>query len=192
MLEKIIDLDKSLFIFLNNLGSEPFDNIWLLITKQFNWLPFFLLLLYITYKNIGRKKTLVVLLIVAVMITFSDQVTNLIKNNVQRLRPCNDEELNGLIRIVKDSETFSYFSGHAANSMAAMMFVFLILRQHYKYTFLIFLYPLIFAYSRIYLGLHFPLDIISGYIFGSLTGILFYWIYKKIELQIIHKTTSPE
>ena len=184
MLEKIIDLDKSLFVFLNNLGSEPFDNIWLLITKQFNWLPFFLLLLYITYKNIGRKKTLVVLLIVAVMITFSDQVTNLIKNNVQRLRPCNDEELNGLIRIVKDSETFSYFSGHAANSMAAMMFVFLILRQHYKYTFLIFLYPLIFAYSRIYLGLHFPLDILSGYIFGSLVGLLFYSIYRKIADKI--------
>lgn len=184
MLEKIIDLDKSLFVFLNNLGSEPFDAIWLLITNQFNWLPFFLLLLYITYKNIGRKKTLVVLLILAVMITFSDQITNLIKNNVQRLRPCNDEELSGLIRVVKDSDTFSYFSGHAANSIAAMMFVFLILRQNYKYTYLIFLYPFIFAYSRIYLGLHFPLDIISGYVFGSLVGILFYTIYKKITDKI--------
>ena len=125
MLEKIIDLDKSLFIFLNNLGSKPFDAIWLLITKQFNWTPFFLLLLYILYKKIGQKQLLLTLLFVAVMITFSDQITNLVKNNVQRLRPCNDEELTGLIRIVRDSETFSYFSGHAANSMAAMMFVFL-------------------------------------------------------------------
>ena len=180
MLEKIIDLDKSLFVFLNNLGSEPFDAIWLLITKQFNWIPFFLLLAYILYKKVNQKQFLYALVFIALMITFSDQTINLIKNNVQRLRPCNDEELTGLIRIVKDSETFSYFSGHAANSMAAMMFLFLIFRQHYKYSYLIFLYPLIFAYSRIYLGLHFPLDIISGYVFGGLTGILFYWIYKTI------------
>ncbi len=113
------------------------------------------------------------------MITFCDQMTNLIKNNVERLRPCNDEELKGLIRAVKESNTFSYFSGHAANSTAAMMFLFLIFRQHYKYAYLIFLYPLIFAYSRIYLGLHFPLDIISGYIFGSLVGILFYILFQK-------------
>lgn len=190
MLEKIIELDKKLFIFLNNLGSEPFDGIWLLITKQFNWIPFFLLLLVILYKKIGPKKLLIVLLIVAVMITFSDQVTNLVKNNIQRLRPCNDEELSGLIRIVRDSETFSYFSGHASNSMAAIMFVFLILRRFYKYSYLIFLYPLIFAYSRIYLGLHFPLDIISGYIFGSLVGVLFYRIYMLISTKLKTETEN--
>ena len=180
MLEKIIDLDKSLFVFLNNLGSEPFDAIWLLITKQFNWIPFFILLAYILYKKVNQKQFLYALVFIALMITFSDQTINLIKNTVQRLRPCNDEELTGLIRIVRDSETFSYFSGHAANSMAAMMFLFLIFRQHYKYSYLIFLYPLIFAYSRIYLGLHFPLDIISGYVFGSLVGVLFYTIYRKV------------
>lgn len=180
MLEKIIDLDKSLFVFLNNLGSKPFDEIWLLITKQFNWLPFFLLLLVILYKKIGQKQLLISLLTIAVLIGFTNEITDLIKFSVQRIRPCNDEELVGLIRIVKDSETFSYFSGHAANSTAAMMFVFLILRQFYKYAYLIFLYPLIFAYSRIYLGLHFPLDIISGYVFGSFTGILFYYMFQKI------------
>ncbi|MBC5835331.1 phosphatase PAP2 family protein [Flavobacterium sp. F372] len=180
MLEEVINLDKKLFIFLNNLGSEPFDGIWLLVTKQFNWIPFFLLLLVILYKKIGTKQLVIVLLTVAALITFTNEITDLIKFSVQRIRPCNDEELVGLIRIVKDSETFSYFSGHAANSMAAMMFVFLVLRSYYKYSYLIFLYPLIFAYSRIYLGLHFPLDIISGYIFGTLVGILFYRLYLKI------------
>jgi undecaprenyl-diphosphatase len=188
MLDKIIDADKSLFVFLNNLGSEPFDAIWLLLTNQLNWIPFFLLLLVILYKKIGQKQLLIAMLIVTVMITFSDQTINLIKNNVQRLRPCNDEELKGLIRIVKDSDTFSYFSGHAANSMAAMMFVFLVLRSHYKFSYLIFLYPLIFAYSRIYLGLHFPLDIISGYIFGCLTGILFHRIYLFISSKLKTET----
>ena len=177
MLEKIIDLDKSFFVFLNNLGSKPFDNFWLLVTKQFNWIPFFLILLVLLYKKIGTKQVLMALLTIAALITFTNEITDLIKFSVQRIRPCNDEELVGLIRIIKDSETFSYFSGHASNSIAAMMFVFLILRKFYKFSYLIFLYPLIFAYSRIYLGLHFPLDIISGYVFGSLTGILFYKIY---------------
>ncbi len=190
MLDKIIDLDKSLFVFLNNLGSKPFDDIWLLITKQFNWIPFFLLLLVILYKKIGTKQLGIALLTIAGLIAFTNEITDLIKFAVQRSRPCNDVELEGLIRVVKDSDTFSYFSGHAANSTAAMMFIFLILRRYYKYSYLIFLYPLIFAYSRIYLGLHFPLDIISGYIFGSITGILFYKIYKKIEFQISNKTTS--
>jgi undecaprenyl-diphosphatase len=90
---------------------------------------------------------------------------------------------------VKDSDTFSYFSGHAANSTAAMMFVFLILRKYYKYSYLLFLYPLIFAYSRIYLGLHFPLDIISGYVFGGCTGFLFYFLFEKISNKLIKPTT---
>jgi undecaprenyl-diphosphatase len=180
MLEKIIDLDKNLFVFLNNLGSTPFDDFWLLVTKQFNWIPLFLILLFILYKKIGLKQLLVALLTIAALIAFTNEITDLVKFSVQRIRPCNDEELKGLIRVVKQSDTFSYFSGHAANSIAAMMFVFLILKKHYKYSYLIFLYPLIFAYSRIYLGLHFPLDIISGYIFGSLTGILFNRIYNII------------
>ena len=190
MLEKIIDLDKSLFIFLNNLGSKPFDAIWLLITKQFNWIPFFLLLLVILYKKIGTKQLLVALLSIAALITFTNELTDIIKFSVQRIRPCNDEELVGLIRIVKDSETFSYFSGHATNSMAAMIFIFLILRRFYKYSYLIFLFPLIFAYSRIYLGLHFPLDIISGYIFGSLVGVLFYRIYMLISTKLKTETET--
>ena len=180
MLDYVIHLDKKLFIFLNNLGSKPFDEIWLLITKQINWIPFFLILLFILYKKLGAKKLGIAIVIVAALITFTNEITDLIKFSAQRIRPCNDDTLAGLIRVVKDSDTFSYFSGHASNSIASMMFVYLILRKYYKYSYLIFLYPLIFAYSRIYLGLHFPLDIISGFVFGSFTGILFYRIFSKI------------
>jgi undecaprenyl-diphosphatase len=180
MLDYVIHLDKKLFIFLNNLGSKPFDEIWLLVTKQLNWIPFFLILLFILYKKLGTKKLGIAILTIAALITFTNEITDVIKFSVQRIRPCNDDTLAGLIRVVKDSDTFSYFSGHASNSTASMMFVYLILRRYYKYSYLIFLYPLIFAYSRIYLGLHFPLDIISGFVFGGFTGILFYRIFSKI------------
>ena len=180
MLDYVIHLDKKLFIFLNNLGSKPFDEIWLLVTKQLNWIPFFLILLFILYKKLGTKKLGIAILTVAALITFTNEITDVIKFSIQRIRPCNDDTLIGLIRVVKDSDTFSYFSGHASNSTASMMFVYLILRKYYNYSYLIFLYPLIFAYSRIYLGLHFPLDIISGFVFGGFTGILFYRIFSKI------------
>lgn len=184
-MDKIIALDKELFVYLNSLGSTSYDSFWLLITKQLHWTPFFLILAFILYKKIGGKKLVILFATIAVMLVFTDQVTNLVKDSVQRLRPCNDLEIKHLIRIVKSSDTFSYFSGHASNSSASMMLIFLILRKYYKYTYLLFLFPLIFAYSRIYLGLHFPLDIITGYVFGALSGFIFYKIYKKLTQNLL-------
>lgn len=180
-MEQLIQLDKELFIFLNGLGSEPFDAFWLIITKQLNWTPFFIAVFYLLQRKIGWKNLGIILLFIAVLITFTDQITNLIKYQFQRLRPCNDEEISGIIRIVKSSKTYSFFSGHAANSMASTMFIFLLIRKYYKYTYLLFLFPLIFAYSRIYLGLHFPSDILTGYLFGGSLGFGFYKIHNHFS-----------
>lgn len=174
MLEKVIALDKELFVFLNGLGSSTYDGFWLIITKQLHWLPLFLLVFYLLYKKLDTKSLLIALLFIAVLIVVCDQTANLFKNTFQRLRPCNDPEIKDVIRVVKSSSSFSYFSGHAVNSMATAVFVFMIMKRYYKYAFLVFSFPLIFAYSRIYLGLHFPLDILTGYIFGSIFGFLFY------------------
>lgn len=181
MVDKILSYDTQLFVFLNGLGSETYDGLWLLITKQTNWIPLFLVLLYLILRKIGIKQTLYLLLFVAVLITFTDQFTNLFKNGFQRLRPCNNPEINDVIRIVKSSKSFSFFSGHAANSMAVTTFLFLILKRYYKYSYLLFLWPLVFAYSRIYLGLHYPLDIFSGYVFGLLSGFMMYTIYQRVQ-----------
>ena len=178
MLEKILSLDQQIFIFLNSLGSEKFDAFWLFITKQSNWTLLFVTLLYFIHKKIGAKQTLILGLFIAVLMTFTDQTTNLIKNAVQRLRPCNNEEIMGFIRIVKSSETFSFFSGHATNSMAVVTFIFLLFKSKFKYLGFLFLWPLLFAYSRIYLGLHYPLDIVSGYVFGAFSGFLCYKLYQ--------------
>lgn len=181
MLENLVQLDKKLFVFLNGLGSENFDNLWLFITKQTNWTPVFLLVFYLLYKKVGGKNLLIVLVSIALLILFTDQFTNLVKNYVQRLRPCNDLQIKFIIRIVKASDTFSFFSGHAANSMASTVFIFSILRKHYKHAYLLFLFPLIFAYSRIYLGLHFPGDILTGYVVGIIFGLGLYKIYGIIH-----------
>ncbi|PRZ25124.1 phosphatase PAP2 family protein [Flavobacterium granuli] len=181
MLEKIIALDTELLIFLNGLGSESYDSLWLIITKQINWIPLFLLFLYLIFKKIGAKQTLYLILFIALLLTFTDQVTNLFKNGFQRLRPCSNPEINTIIRVVKSSSSYSFFSGHAANSMAVAVFLYSLLKRYYKFAFLLFLWPLIFAYSRIYLGLHYPLDILCGYLFGTFSGFMFFKIYQAVQ-----------
>ncbi len=179
MLEKIITLDKAFFVFLNGLGSSTYDGFWLFITKQANWTPIFLLVFYLIYKKVGLKNLGIMILFIAFLILICDQTANFFKDAVQRLRPCNDLQIKDIIRVVKHSDTFSFFSGHATNSMATTVFVYLIMRKYYKHIYLLFLFPLIFAYSRIYLGLHFPIDILTGYAFGATFGFLFYKIYEN-------------
>ena len=127
MLEKIQELDTNLFVYLNGLGSETYDKLWLIITNQLYWTPFFLFLFFIIYKKIGIKQTLYILLFIAVLIAFTDQMTNLFKHTFERLRPCNNPEINSFIRIVQVRTSYSFFSGHAANTMAVATFLFLIL-----------------------------------------------------------------
>lgn len=149
MLDKLLSLDSRLLVFLNGLGSENFDGLWLIITKQQYWTPLFLVLLYVIYKKIGTKQFLYVILFITLILVFTDQMTNVFKNGFQRLRPCNSPDINAVIRIVKTSGSYSFFSGHAANSMAVATFIYCLLKAQFKYLYLLFLWPLVFAYSRI-------------------------------------------
>ena len=178
MLEKILSLDEHLFVFLNGLGSESYDGLWLILTKQTSWIPLFLILLYIIFNKLGTKQTLYLLLFVAILVFLTDQTANAFKNGFQRLRPCNNPEINSFIRIVQSRNSFSFFSGHATNSMGVTTFLYLIFKKDFKYLWLLFLWPLIFAYSRIYLGLHYPLDIICGYLSGAILGFLMFKLYQ--------------
>lgn len=183
MLEKIIELDKELLIFLNGLGSPTFDGLWLIITKQVYWTPIFLFLFYLLQKKIGWKNFGYYILFTALLIAVSDQMSNLFKWYFERLRPCNDPEIQDMLRLYwKKSKSFSFYSGHASTSMAATVFGFMILKKYYKHSYLLFLFPLIFAYSRIYLGLHFPGDILTGYTFGAVFGFISYKLYQKYIL----------
>lgn len=185
MLEKIIHLDKELLVYLNGLGSERWDWLWLIITKQLNWAPIFLFVFYLLQKKIGWKKFGYYVLFTAVMILICDQTVNLFKYGFERLRPCNDLEIKHLLRLVKTSSSFSFFSGHATNSMASTVLTFMILKRYYKHAYLLFLFPLIFAYSRIYLGLHFPTDVLTGYTFGAIAGFICYKLYAKFVLRTL-------
>ncbi len=177
MLERILEIDVDLFLFLNNLGSQPFDEFWLWITNQFAWIPVFMIILYLVFKNLGWRHALLIIFSIALLITLTDQTTNILKHFFQRLRPCNNPEIEGLFREVQTRNSFSFVSGHASNSMAVAFFLYRVMHPYLKYMGLIFLWPFVFAYSRIYLGLHYPLDILTGYLFGISMAFIMLRIY---------------
>lgn len=176
MIEELLKYDTQLFLFLNNLGTDSWDGFWLIVTEKWSSIPIYFILLVLIYKEFGLKATLVILVAVALMITTTDQLANLFKYGLERPRPCRVESLQDSMRFVaKGCGRFGFFSAHAASSMAAAVFLGLLLRHKYYYLpFLLLLWAVMTAYSRLYLGVHYPLDLIVGMCFGSGIGFLFY------------------
>lgn len=186
MLEKIINKDIELLIYLNNLGSETWDGFWLFMTYTVTSIPVYLLVLFFIYKYYGLKKMAISLLFAVVLITFADQTCNAFKYGFERLRPCYNEDVMNLIRLVKSScgGRYSFFSGHASTSMAVAVFFALQLRKHLKsLSIFLIIWALFVGYSRIYIGVHFPIDVAFGFLFGITAG----WILYKLMTLFVGK-----
>ncbi|WP_431158353.1 phosphatase PAP2 family protein [Winogradskyella poriferorum] len=176
MIDQLIELDKSLFLYLNNLGNETWDGLWLVITNKLTFIPLYAFLLFLIFKKFGWKPLLLMVLVIAAMITFTDQITNVFKDGFMRTRPCRADGVSDLTRFVAERcGKYGFFSGHSSNSMAAAVFGGLVLRPYFRrLIFILLFWSFVVAYSRIYVGVHYPLDIICGMAFGALSGFLFY------------------
>ncbi|GAL88759.1 phosphatase PAP2 family protein [Jejuia pallidilutea] len=176
MIDQLLEYDTELFLFLNNLGSPTWDSFWLFITHKFASIPLYVVLLYLMYKKFGLKSLLVILVVVALMITFTDQITNVFKRGFERPRPCGVPNLVDELRFIAvRCGKYGFFSGHSSNSMSAAVFIGLMLRPFYKnLIFMLLFWSAVVAYSRIYVGVHYPLDVLCGMTFGAISGFLFY------------------
>jgi len=186
MVEQLLQYDTELFLYLNNLGNSSWDWFWLTYTTKINWVPFYALLLYLMYKHWGKKPILITIVVVALMILFTDQITNIFKYGFERPRPCHVEVLMDKMRIVREGcgGPYGFFSGHASNAMAVAIFVGLMLKDKFKYAiYLLVIWAMVMGYSRIYVGVHYPLDVLCGLIFGCFSGFLFY----KLNMYLINR-----
>jgi undecaprenyl-diphosphatase len=187
MLDQLIEFDRSLLLYLNNLGTSSWDGFWAVVTNKLTFIPLYLVLiiLIVIRKRLTIKGVLILVLTIVGMILFTDQTTNLFKFTFERLRPCAQE---GVLEYIRQGECWGYgfFSGHSSNSMATAIFTGLLLRPFYKnLIYYMIVWSVVVAYSRIYLGLHYPLDILCGLSFGALSGFLFYNIFTRLRKRFV-------
>lgn len=175
-MEQLVHLDRELFLFLNNLGSEQWDWFWIALSDKWMAIPLYAFLLYLIFRKFGVKPALVTMVVIALMIAASDQLANVFKHGFERPRPCGQEGVKELARFVAERcGPYGFYSAHASSSMAAVVFVGLLFKRVYpKLIYFLAIWGILVSYSRIYLGVHYPGDVLTGMCIGSLLGFLFY------------------
>jgi undecaprenyl-diphosphatase len=174
IIQYLDSIDKQLFLFLNGLHCSFLDVVMWHISQKLIWVPLYLVIIgYIIRER--KWKAVATLIFIALMIVISDQVSGIIKDAVLRFRPSHNPEFSGIIHILRNYKggDYGFVSSHAANSFAIAIFITLFFRKRWV-GISIFIWAAIVSYSRIYLGVHYPFDVLGGAMVGILSGLLIY------------------
>ena len=179
-------LDTELFLFLNKLHADWLDPIMIFISGKITWLPFYLVLLFLVIKNY-KKQSILIIISVILLIICSDQISSSVfKPIFERPRPCHNEAIKDLVYLPTGhcGGVYGFISSHACNAFALAVFITHILKKYYnKIAWVMFIWASLVAYSRIYMGVHYPGDTVVGAAVGILIGFVLGIVANKILRQ---------
>lgn len=186
-LSGIIDIDRRVLSVFNDHHSAFLDTLMVTLTSGATWIPLYIALLYLVVKNNETMAQIgMIVLSCALCLFITEFVTEgLVKPAVARPRPGNDPEWMYMVHVVNDRRglDYSFFSAHASNTSGIAVFFCLLVRDKVL-TWLMLTWSLVNCYTRLYLAMHYPSDIIVGLTFGAFTGTLVYVIYRMVYKQI--------
>ena len=181
-MEFLEQIDQQLFIFLNGFHSPFWDTIMYWISYKFTWIPLYLAtLIYFVYKQ--KTKAILTIIMTVVVIAFADQISvNLFKNVFLRYRPCHNLDIQNMIHLVNNhcGGQYGFVSSHAANAFGFAIFSALIIQKR-NISLALISWAILVSYSRIYLGVHYPADILGGALLGTGLAFLLYPVYKELQ-----------
>lgn len=194
MLDKIEQIDRDLLLWINGQNSPFFDSLMWQVSHQIIWIPLYLFFIIYAFRKLELKPFMFFILGVGLCFLLADRLSVMaFKDVFMRYRPTHNLDIKDLVHTYINTEgdeyrggTYGFVSSHAANFFALSTFLYLNFRQHSKNWFFIWIWALLIAYSRMYLGVHYPLDILCG----SLLGILIGWIVYKVFITFKLLTTA--
>ncbi len=182
----INDVDTDLLLWLNSAHNAFFDVFMMLFTGKWIWIPMYLSLAYLLLKNMTAKQAMMCIVAIALVIVVTDQMSSsLIRHAVGRLRPANLENpISDMVHIVDGYRggRYGFPSSHAANSFGLVFFLYFLMRRSPLPAFLM-VWAIVNCYSRIYLGVHYPGDILCGALVGLLGATIVWLIYRRLTKQ---------
>lgn len=191
MIEFIKNIDTELFLFLNGLHSDFFDSLMWWISDKYLWIPFYAFLLFLLIKKYG-KRSFIPIITIALFVVASDQITvHLFKNLFQRYRPSQNLDLSGVVHIVNGYKggLYGFVSSHASNTFGLATIMSFLLKRRYL-TIVLIIWAVIVSYSRIYLGVHYPADVLCGAIIGVLIAFIFYKLADLVSKKLYKSNNS--
>ena len=187
MFHWLLEFDKQAFLYFNSIHSPEWDNIMAWVSGKTSWIPLYIFLLLIIIYRERPTRFIFTILFVVITVTLCDQLSGLIKNIVERPRPSYNTDLEEFIHLVNNKKgggMYGFVSSHAANvfGVAAILSNQF---KHFRWSLFLYAWAALVAYSRVYMGVHYPLDIICGALIGVLIGVRCYifkvWTTVRIE-----------